>query len=530
MKKIAIILAAATLGLGSCSDSFLDLSNPSALSPSTFPKKMGDLEMFVNTCYSLVGHYELYGAELMVKGPFITDHTGDMAWQSDDSWNQLARNEIDPSNGMIQNIWYGYYRVINAANTLLEEVERFNKEGLVQTDLDRISQMRGEALFWRGWAHQQLVQLWGEGYPCNGDGNKQGVPIRLKAVNAPEGLNIARSTVNEVYAQVIKDYQEAATLLPDKWDDRADAPRPTKYAAESFIGQAYLFMGQNDEAKAALKDVIDHSGKRLLPFNDYKNMFNDHQTKFNDESILELNFKASSATGWGNQASGGECQSHCKFTAACYINAQGTSVGGGWSNVFFHDGNIKRFGSDPRLAVAALEPGTPIVSGGVSTVVGKYIDSGDSKGWTIAKYNPVSFVPNDVSYAVGINMYLMRLAEVYLLYAEACQASGDDQTAREYLNKVHRRAYSERTDHDITASGDQLRDAIREERFMELCGEGIQHWVDVCRWKTLDKEIATWYPATTVGKPHYDAKDLYYPIPKKEMEDNTEMTQSEGYK
>ena len=123
----------------------------------------------------------------------------------------------------------------------------------------------------------------------------------------------------------------------------------------------------------------------------------------------------------------------------------------------------------------------------------------------------------------------MRLADVYLMYAEACQATGDEVNARNYMNLVRRRAYNGDSSHDITASGEDLRDAIREERFMEFCGEGVQHWQDVCRWKVLDEEISRWYGKTRVGNPHYDAKDLYFPIPKVEMENNPNMTQSIGY-
>ena len=59
--------------------------------------------------------------------------------------------------------------------------------------------MKGEALFWRGWAHQQLVAFFGEGYPCNGEGDRKGVPVRLQVASTPDMLNIERSTVAEVY-------------------------------------------------------------------------------------------------------------------------------------------------------------------------------------------------------------------------------------------------------------------------------------------------------------------------------------------
>ena len=340
-------------------------------------------------------------------------------------------------------------------------------------------------------------------------------------------LNIERSTVSEVYDQILKDYEAAKSLLPAKWEERADYPRPTSVAATSYIGQANLYMGNYEAAKTALKEVIDSSGKELLPWNEYEKMFNEDQEKFNRESILEINFRNGDTSGYYWY---GEGSQYGLVAALCFQNANGDVEAAGWGNIFFHDANIQRFGSDPRLDVAALRPGTPVIMNGQQTQVMKYKDTeADIQGWSMRKYNPLKSTVNELNLGVGINMYLMRLADVYLMYAEACQNTGDEANARTYANLVRRRAYNGDASHDITASGDALRDAIREERFMEFCGEGVQHWQDVCRWKVLDKEIETWYGKTRVGNPHYDSKDLYFPIPKTEMENNPNMVQSIGY-
>jgi tetratricopeptide (TPR) repeat protein len=533
MNRMKKILLAVLVMLSSCSDSFLDLSDPSTLSPQYFPKTMADLESLTTSCYAGVIPMGLYGQRLMASGALVLDHTVDMAWTGDDAWNQEATNNLKPDNEYVQYFWAGYYQEIGYANTLLEEIDRIDKSKFTQTDLARIEQMKGEAYFWRGWAHQQLVQFFGEGYPCNGDGDKQGVPIRLVVPTSLNSMIAPRNTVNEVYQAILDDYAFAESLLPERWTERADFPRPTKVAARSYKGQVYLFQGQNELAKTELKKVIDSSGKTLLPFDDYSKMFNENQIEYSNESILEINFKDGSSTGWGT-GEGGEGSMYALVAALCYDN-NGTSEAAGWGNIFFHDSNIQRFGNDPRLHLAALEPGTPVIMYGQPYVVSRYKDiEPNMQGWSLRKYNPLTYNTYEVSISVGINMYLMRLADVYLMYAEACQLSGDDPNAREYVNKVKRRAYSKPinspSDVDITASGTQLRDDIREERFKELCGEGIQHWLDVCRWKTLDKEIQTWYPTTRVGRPHYDPQDLYLPIPISELENNPNMTQSEGYK
>ena len=213
MKKLVILLAAA-LTFNSCSDSFLDLSNPSALSPSVYPKSMADMETIVTSVYANMVAVPLYGKRVMAKGTFCVDHTVDMAWTGDANWNQLATNQVTSDNAYIGTLWIGYYKMISCANTVLEQLERIDKEKFTDADLARLSQMKGEALFWRGWAHQQLVAFFGEGYPCNGDGDKKGVPVRLQVASTPDMLNIERSTVAEVYDQILKDYEAAKLLLP----------------------------------------------------------------------------------------------------------------------------------------------------------------------------------------------------------------------------------------------------------------------------------------------------------------------------
>lgn len=526
MKKILSLLLSILI-LGSCSDSFLDLSDSGKLSPNVFPKTMKDMESVVTAIYANIISVPLYGKRVMAKGTLCADHTIDMAWTADQNWNQFTTNQVESSNQYVTTLWMGYYKIVSCANTVLEQVDKIDKSKFSQADLTRLSQMKGEAYFWRGWGHHQLISFFGEGYPANGDGDKQGVPIRLKVANTPAMLNIKRSSVSEVYEQILLDYNEAKNLLPASWAERANYPRPTSFAVKSFIGQINLFKGDYSAAKEAFKDVITNSGKQLAPFSEYAKMFNDSQIKFNNESILEINTKDGSSA---SEVWYGEGTQYPLLAALCFKNLSGNVESAGWGNIFFHDANIDRFGDDPRLHIVALAPGTPVVMNGTLTEVMKYKDiEAGMKGWSLGKYNPLKHTVNELKQGVGINMYLMRLADVYLMYAEACQGLQDDDTARKYLNLVRRRAYSDDLTKDITSSGIQLRDDIREERFYELCAEGVQHWQDVCRWKTLDKEIQQWYTKTRVGKPHYDAKDLYFPIPKKELETNSSMVQSKGY-
>jgi starch-binding outer membrane protein, SusD/RagB family len=82
---------------------------------------------------------------------------------------------------------------------------------------------------------------------------------------------------------------------------------------------------------------------------------------------------------------------------------------------------------------------------------------------------------------------------------------------------------------DYTASGTQLRDIIREERFKELFGEG-HRWFDMVRWKIVQEEVEKYnVMKVTQGEIVYNDKDYYYPIPLREVDTNSEMVPSTGY-
>ena len=534
-KSIAILMLISILM--SCSDKYLELKDPTAAGSL---KSMADYELVCDGLYAQLNTMNLYGFQVLGIFALLADHTCDLSWTSDAVRNQMALHQLTPSQGNVYVIWQGYYTLIADANNLLMVLDASDRIPAANEEEEkRFEQMKGEAIFWRAWAHQQLVQFWGEGYPCNGDGSKKGVPIKdFVPKDFKSATNKERATVDEVYKFVTEEYQKASNLLPDEWTGtNTDKARPTKWACESFLGQALLYEGKYDESKTTLKTVIDQCGKTLLPYADYKNMFTDSQTKFSKESILELYFIDRACNGWGIW-DGGRGSMYPSYIAYTYANDNGEPTFSAWSNHFFHDSNIARFGNDKRLHIAAMEPGTPVKVGGVDRVTVKYKDIDESNlGWSVGKYQPRKESVTDLLLTVGIDQYLMRLADVYLMYAEACYETKDESNAREYANKVRRRGNdypadipNPAIDIPLSVTGSALKDSIREERFKEFCAEGVQHWTDVCRWKTLEHEINTWYKKTRVGAPVYSPKALLLPIPENELLYNVLMEQSDVYK
>lgn len=206
---------------------------------------------------------------------------------------------------------------------------------------------------------------------------------------------------------------------------------------------------------------------------------------------------------------------------------------------------------DPRLKMVAGQP-----------YVDEYIDAQgritwydrssecnnrpDRLAWQHRKYTNIRGVemgpaPYGKNESSDCNIYIIRMADIYLLYAEL-MAKTDEEEALKYVNKVHRRAYGYDPDspspYDYTSLTDRTRayydddplanDVIRYERWAELFAEG-QWWLDIRRYRNGDSE-ATYYKETSHGPITWKGDCSYVqPIPQLELERNNNMKQSNGY-
>ena len=565
MKKISLFFTIIVMMSG-CSDNLLNTTNYDAASSEQFPNDAKTLELVAYNIYANLNDYNLYGqSDYIIGSLFTAAHTVDFGFKAETNWEEFAYHRLTSKNGSLGQTWEGLYRVIGSCNVLLKAIDNIDITVLPDADVKRIQDFRGDGLFWRGWAHEQLVQQFGEGYPANGDGEKQGIIIHTEVASNSTLQYLKRSTVNEVYAQIFADYTAAEAILPASWTGQ-DVARPTKHTVNAFIGQLLLFKGDKAAAAVALKNVIDNSGKKLLSFADYAKLFNEDQIKFSDESLLELSLRNRPGS-WGVWS--GSEGSMWALKIAPFIGelqldgaAKPIVENGkykltktqetGWCNLFFHDRNISRFGDDPRLRVVAMEgvsgydPVNSLTDADPSKLIygnkvllpyvgtfGYNNDKGEPiKGWTIRKYNPLEKDLYSWGVNTGINMHFMRMADVYLMYAEALIGT-NDPTACQYINKVRRRAY-DKTDAsvDISATGTELTNILFEERFKEFCAEGPQNWYDLCRFKKLDEVVKKWYTyilLQPVGPITTDSKSLYFPIPIKEIESNSLCKQNTGY-
>jgi len=166
-------------------------------------------------------------------------------------------------------------------------------------------------------------------------------------------------------------------------------------------------------------------------------------------------------------------------------------------------------------------------------------------GWNFRKYTPILNNINNVGPADAANIYILRLADVYLLYAEASAGANDAATALEYVNKVKRRAYNKDVNTpsaidytsltgstSATVAGDPVlgSNPLYYERWAELFAEG-NWWFDVCRWH-LGKSEAAFYVANQASASlQFPDKSYAWPIPLAEINANSKIAsqQNPGY-
>ncbi len=292
---------------------------------------------------------------------------------------------------------------------------------------------------------------------------------------------------------------------------------------------------------------------------------------------------------WGNSTTGSGMQ---MVFGPCLLDLsnEGNILPSGWSNNFLHDKNINRYGFnlDPptRIPNPAYDPGAPLtldnlpeicppeyvaaslamrqdktadprlfINAGQPFIEKTLMDDGqetvyhvatevpDSEGlhrWSHRKFTNIKGTEGAVSMNNGSNIPIVRMADIYLLYAEAC-ADNDPATALEYINKVRRRAYgypanspspvdySSLSDRTMAEPHDHLaNDPLKYERWAELFGEG-QWWYDVRRWR-IGAQEAAYFERTRVGNLVWNEPAGYVqPIPKTELDRNKSMVQTPGY-
>ena len=560
---------ASVIAFVSCKKGYLDVTNPNVYSADNYPGTIADLEIELHDLY---GRFRagVYNPDQFRFLGVSRDHSADQAYQAPD-FNAATQLSYDKTNVSVDGLWNSHYENIAKCVNTLNDLERFKVKNpsLSAADKEKIDLIEGQARFIRAWNYMVLVNYFGETMITNeADKAKMGVPIIAKLAGTLPETQIARSTVGEVWTYIVNDLKAAELLLKTKTWDGANVARASGWAVKGLLGKAYIYSQQWALAGAKLKEVIDGSGKSLVDFATYKDMFNG-KFEFNRESFFELNFISDRTDEWNSQNNVGQRLSI--YLAPAYID-NGNVSKNGFGNYFIHEKNLVRFGFnkvavtdaalkapayvaesktlrdskavDPRLWVVAYQPYLDSlrwdnVSRPVAKMPGDGLNIDGIQAWSWHKY-----VMNDKHIWAGNvansnNMYILRLADIYLLYAEASMKTGQNAEALEYINKVHRRAYdvnpnnTSRYDYASLTSATKATDAtlandpLKYERWAELFGEGTW-WFDICRWK-LGKSEAQYYVKVATGTLVWEDYKYALPIPLREINTNSNIKPNIGY-
>jgi tetratricopeptide (TPR) repeat protein len=513
VRSFFIILLAASLFQACQSNDFLDLTNENELVAENFFTNTTNFNNALNGVYSATKSLDLFGQAFYIQTLLALPHTSDY-------WNAQCRNEVTSGDSWVYIAWRGWYRVVSRANDVLENAPVFlEDENPTETEVEEIELIVAQAKFLRAFAYFHMVRLWGEAsYADNPDA--LAVPLHVKVPTTRDEMMLARATVSEVYDQIVTDLEDAMNGLPEYWPDDQIA-RVNKWAAVGYLGKVHLYRDDYVQAAAYFEELINSGHFDLVSFKEYDDIFQG-KLEFSEETIFELNYAIDMQQNiWENGLGSG-------IALTC------APPGRGWSNCTPHAVNIFRFGDDPRLKICTYAP-----EDSAATVEGTMEPVGASEfnytGHSFRKYVPQDYSVYSTNRNSGINYVLMRLSDVYLMYAEVLNHNGQDFEAQEYTNKVRRRAYGldpEMPQPEVDfdgLSGAVLRDSIREERFRELFAEG-HRWYDIVRWKIVEEEVNKYNEfRVTQGEIIFHEKDYYYPIPLQEIDNNVNMVPSKGY-
>lgn len=509
-----------------CGEKYLDLENPNAVAESKMISPSGIRQLETGIYFTLGNSYnyfwQLYMAHL--PGEYEMKETTGEGPMHQQVWNL----NVSPTN--VFNGWlYADFTRISALSTRVISYLESGLGTVNELPEREFNNILGGAYFMRAQAHFFLLHAWGR--PFDAD-DIYGIVLHTDIVKNRDQINQARSKPSEVYASIEQDLIKAEQRLYRSSELLSEEiGRPTRGAATALLGKIYLFQKKYSEASQKFQQFIDENpDKRLLEY--YGDNFH-AKYENGQESVFEVMFADLVPT---NRWQGGGTGSHWQIYAGGH--------GMGRDNFGVNPAIFANFDS---LDIRFSE--TVYMAGPTKTYIyhGQELKIRDSLFFTkppmrVKKspkhtYTPKKYISNrrDAANTGGLatdigddNQVIMRVAEVYLLYAETLANLGRISDGSEYLNRVIRRArgfYPDEVCSFDFKGGDftEFMNVLMEEKRKEFIGEQIR-WFDVIRWGIGEQELLR-----VPGRVAFIDRASCLPIPTQEMANNRLMEQNPGY-
>nr|WP_116107963.1 RagB/SusD family nutrient uptake outer membrane protein [Lewinella sp. IMCC34191] len=474
LKTTFLLGAALLISLTACEEDFIGRDPVYSIDSENYFNTPPDYENALIAAYDLLQPTYLN----VLLGEIASDNTLAGGESANDviGFQQVDDMIHTPVNDQVGNIWDWMFAGVNRATFILEFQDKI--------DFDGKAQIIAEARFLRAYYNFELVKWFGP------------IPIKPEARFALGDENsIPRSPVSEVYALIESDLMAA---IPDLAATAPQVGRVPKAAAQALLGKAYLYQENYTSAAQVLQEVIQ-SGNYMLE-EDFDGIF-EPAGENGPGSIFEVQYSDAEGAGFG-------CLQCSEGNIAVGFNGirnySGPVFDGGFSfNVPVQEAYDAFEPGDSRRDVSILDIEAWADETGATYGTG-YEHTGYYNRKYIARKGDTNI--GDQNLTNPNNYRAIRYADVLLMAAEALNATGNDEQAREYLNMVRRRAFGDE-DHDISASGDALRDFILAERRLELVGEG-HRFFDLVRTGRAAAEI----DGFTAGK------NEVFPVPFEEIQ------------
>ncbi len=525
MKKLYSLFICSALLVG-CSKNLLDTQPNDRYTEDIYWTSEKNAVAALNGCYAVLKEDGVFGGTAT---PLWEETATPNAYNYDNSFGfnviALGTQTASPASTgeIINNRWSDSYRGVGRCNTLLAEID---KVPITET---MKNQMKAEAKFLRGLYYSLLEMYYG------------GVPLILDKPNAAAQDKLPRNSRAEVVAQIVKDMDEAAAVLPAKYAAVADKGRATKGAALGIKARVLLFEASplvntsNDVAKwaaaaAAAKAVMDiapQAGYDL--FANYRSLFLPANEN-NVEVVFDVQFKAPEQT--GNSFDLIVRQYNTNAPLRDLIDAYYMTDGLPITQSPLYNPAKPYENREPRFYQSIVYPGDTYMGAPVTTTNPFKIT-----GYTFKKYGIYDKEPSSIILNAGqseINYMVMRYADILLSYAEAQNEAlaAPDATVYAAINKVRQRAGLVPFEVAAGKTKLEMRDIIRRERRIEFAGEGF-YYTDIRRWKTaeivLNSTILNSQGQPIVKRTFNAARDYWWPVPQTQRDLNTNLTQNENY-
>jgi len=463
MKRILIYIFSLVVGLSTFWSCDFDTRIYTAIDMDNAFGSAQDIENALNGTYRNVGSYYYRGNRIIAIGDMASD-VG-VANASSGHFVSINMWTFTDTSGELLDAWTYGYKVIDQSTRAINGASALIAEGnLPAGDDDRLESAMSQFYALRALAHFDLVNLFGLPYIAGGNNTQPGIVI-VDQEPIEDFQQVSRSTVEETYAQILKDINSAKQYVIGG-RNQYYFNEAAIYALEARVN---LYMHRYEAASTAANRAIELRNSAGVDNETYVSMWRD--TAITGEDIFTL------------------VKSEDDNLSANALNTLYGSYGGSVSTF----ASNKLGENDIRAGLLYTHP-----TRGTNRS-GKWLGKADAAA--------VSNVP------------VFRLSEMYLIVAESQAELDNISDAQAALLYIAKRNTDITTVADLPSTQDGLLQFIADERVREFFTEGHRFY-DLRR---------TGVVATIAGDDQFVAADFVYPIPSAEINSGFGVTQNEGW-